>query len=294
MKVEGILSLFTPVVVGAPAMRHFLGLFILGCILVLPRPADSQSTYDLFGSARASALGYASTALTMASGVHANPAAPARKSERTVSFFVREAFGLAALRYGSASGSLPTAWGSVSGSASTFGGNEYRETHYSLGYARGLSFGTSRRVHVGIRGRYYHTHIEGYGSAGAFGLHIGFLVPLLSSLHLGAHATNLNGPSLANEQALPQSLSVGLQYLARDELLVVADVFKDLSFPVAVRGGIEIRPLSLLALRAGVATAPTRFTGGIGVNLDFIQAHVAAEQHAELGWSPSASLDLHW
>lgn len=275
-------------------MRQLLGLFVVGCLIAVPAPAHSQSAYDLFGNARSSALGYASTALTTVSGVHANPAAPGRRSHRTVSFFVRESFGLSALRYGSVSGIWPSAWGSISGGASTFGGDVYREIHYSLGYARGLSFGTSRRIHVGLTGRYYHTQIEGYGGSGAVGLHLGLLLPLLSSLHLGAHVTNVNGPALVEGEALPQTLSVGLQYRVSDRLLVVTDVFKDLSFPAAVRGGLEVRPLSLLALRAGVTTAPTRFTGGVGLHLDWIQAHVAAEQHADLGWSPSASLDIHW
>ena len=275
-------------------MRHLLGLLVAGCLMAGSSPAHGQSTYDLFGGARASALGYASTALTTASGVHGNPAAAARRSHRVVSFFAREAFGLSALRYGSVAGTWPAAWGSVSGGASTFGGDGYREVHYSLGYARGLSFGTSRHVHLGLTGRYYHTRIDGYGSTGAVGLHLGLLLPLLSSLDLGAHATNVNGPSLVEGEPLPQTLSVGLQYRAGDDLRVLVDVFKDRAFPAALRGGLEVRPLSLIALRAGVTTAPTRFTGGIGLHLGWLQAHVAAEQHAELGWTPSASLDVHW
>ncbi|CBH24653.1 hypothetical protein [Salinibacter ruber] len=275
-------------------MRHLLGLLVAGCLMAGSSPAHGQSTYDLFGGARASALGYASTALTTASGVHGNPAAAARRSHRVVSFFAREAFGLSALRYGSVAGTWPAAWGSVSGGASTFGGDGYREVHYSLGYARGLSFGTSRHVHLGLTGRYYHTRIDGYGSTGAVGLHLGLLLPLLSSLDLGAHATNVNGPSLVEGEPLPQTLSVGLQYRAGDALRVLVDVFKDRAFPAVLRGGLEVRPLSLIALRAGVTTAPTRFTGGIGLHLGWLQAHVAAEQHAELGWTPSASLDVHW
>ena len=257
-------------------------------------PTWGQSAYDLFGDARSSALGYASTALTAASGVHANPAIPARRSDRTASFFVRESFGLSALRYGAATGSWPASWGSISAGASTFGGDGYREVHYSLGYARGLSFGTSRRVQVGLTGRYYHTRIDGYGGTGAVGVHLGLLLPLVSTLHMGVQATNVNGPSLTEGAPLPQTLSVGLQYRVNDRFIVVTDVFKDLSFPAAVRGGLEVRPLSVLALRAGVTTSPTRFTGGVGLHLSWVRAHVAAEQHTELGWSPSASLDIHW
>lgn len=277
-------------------MRHLLGLLLIGIggSLLGPTLAAGQSGYDLFGSARASALGYATTALTPMAGVHANPAASAADSLRRVSFYARQSFGFAALRYGSVDGTWPFGWGVLSAGASTFGGEAYRELHYSLAVARTFQLGTSRRVHLGVTGRYYHTRIDGYGRAGALGLHLGLLLSLLPALHFGAHATNLNSPSLADGEALPQTLAVGLQYRASPRLQVLADVFKDVAFPASVRGGLEVRPISILALRAGVTTAPTRFTGGVGIRLGRVRAHVAAEQHPELGWSPSASLEARW
>lgn len=277
-------------------MCRILSLLLTGLVVGLsgPAPVHGQSAYDLFGGGRASGLGHASTALSNAIGVHANPAASAAHRRRTVSFFARESFGFSVLRYGAVYATWPADWGVVSGGASTFGGDGYREVHYSLGYARDLQFGTSRHVYMGLTTRYYHTRIDGYGGAGALGLHLGLLVPLLPALSFGAHITNVNGPALVDGEPLPQTLSAGLQYRATDRLLVVADVFKALSFPVAVRGGLEVRPISLLALRAGVTSSPTRFTGGVGLRLDWIHAHIAAEQHAELGWSPSASIEIHW
>lgn len=277
-------------------MSRLLGLLIAGTFLGLvePTPAHSQSTYDLFGSARASALGYASTAITTSAGIHANPAASALHQRRTVSFFVRETAGFSSFRYGSVYGAWPTGWGAVSGGASTFGGDAYREVQYSLGYAQGLHLGTSREMHLGLTVRYYHTQIEGYGGAGALGIHLGALLPLLPSLDLGAHATNVNNPSLVEGEALPQTLSVGIQYRITSRLSAVMDIFKDLSFPASVRGGLEVRPIPMLALRAGVTSVPTRFTGGVGLHLNHLRVHVAAEQHNELGWSPSASLEARW
>jgi hypothetical protein len=257
-------------------------------------PAQGQSAFDLYGSARASGLGYASTALTTAVGVHANPASRALLERRAVSFFARQAFGLSSLRYGAVAGTWPARWGAATVGASTFGGDGYREVQYSLGYARTLQFGTSRDVSVGLTGRYYHTRIDGYGGSGALGIHLGLLLPLLPALHFGAHATNVNGPSLVDGEALPQTLAVGLQYHVGPRLLVVGDVFKDLSFPASIRAGLEVRPLPVLALRAGVTSAPTRFTGGVGLRLERIRAQVAAEQHAALGWSPSASFNVRW
>lgn len=212
----------------------------------------------------------------------------------TTVFYARQSFGLSALRYGSSHVTLPFAWGALSAGASTFGFGEYREVHLSAGVARSFQFGTSREVHFGMTARYYNTSISSYGSAGALAVNGGFIVRLLRSLRLGAHATNLTGRALVEGEPLPQTLAVGLEYRPVDRMRVLVDLFKDVQFPFSVRGGLEIRPVGLLALRAGVTTAPVRFSGGAGVRLDPVRADIAVEQHQELGWSPSASLRIHW
>jgi hypothetical protein len=263
-------------------------------ILTGATAAHAQSSYDLYGNARADALGHSTTASASASGVHANPAARAATSDATAVFYARQNFGLAALRYGASHVTVPFSWGTVSTGASTFGFDDYREVHLSGGYARSVGFGTSRRVLIGIAARYYHTSISGYGSAQAVGANLGIMVRLLRSLRLGAHATNLNGPSLVDGEPLPRTLAVGLSYRALEQMRVLVDAFKDVRFPLSVRGGLEVRPVSLLALRAGITTAPVRFTGGAGVRLGRLQANIAMEQHQVLGWSPSASLRVQW
>jgi hypothetical protein len=261
---------------------------------LLCRPACAQSSYDLYGSARADALGNGTTALPSTTGVQANPAARAGLARATAQFYARQSFGLSALRYGAAHGAVPFGWGTVSVGLSTFGFDDYREVHATTGYARGVSFGTSRTVRLGAAFRYYHTSISGYGSTGAVGIHLGLGVSLLRGLHLGAHATNVNGATLAEGTPLPRTLAVGLCYDATSTIRLTTDVFKDIRFPASVRGGLEVQPVSPLFLRAGVTTAPIRFAGGAGIRLGRLRAQVAAEQHQTLGWSPSASLQIQW
>jgi hypothetical protein len=257
-------------------------------------PCCAQSSYDLYGSARADALGNSTTASTSSTGVHANPAARAAADTQVAIFYARQSFGLSVLRYGASHATLPFDWGVVSTGASTFGFEEYREVHLNAGYARSFSFGTSRAAHVGLTTRYYHTSIAEYGNAGAFSINLGIVLRLLRSLRLGAHATNVNGGALVKGEPLPRTLSVGLSYQALRQMRVLVDVFKDVRFPASVRGGIEVHPVSALALRAGVTTTPVRFMGGAGIRLGRIQADVAVEQHQDLGWSPSASLKVYW
>lgn len=273
-------------------------MFVLVVLLVgvgVAAPAShAQSSYDLYGNARADALGNSTTALPTDVGVHANPAARATLSRSTALFYARQSFGLSALRYGASHVAVPFEWGTLSSGLSTFGFDEYREIHASAGYAYAVPFGTARHVRLGTTLRYYHTSIEGYGSARAVGVNLGLGVSLLRSLHLAAHATNVNGAALVDGEPLPRTLAVGLYYDALDSVQITADLFKDVRFPVSVRGGLEVTPVDPLALRAGVTTNPVRFAGGVGVHLGPLSAHVAAEQHQTLGWSPSVSLRVRW
>ena len=272
----------------------------LALVLVLwvgslaPSTAHGQSSFDLFGSARADALANGTTADPAAVGVHANPAARADVATPTAVFYARQSFGLAALRYGASHVVAPLDWGTASIGASTFGFDEYREIHASAGYARSLPLGTARRIHLGATLRYYHTAIAEYGNAAAFGINLGFIVSLIRSLRLGAHASNVNGATLVNREPIPRTLAVGLRYDALSRVTVMVDAFKDVRFPATLRGGLEVRPVSPLALRAGITTAPVRFTAGAGVRLGLLCADLALEQHQVLGWSPSASLRVQW
>jgi len=226
--------------------------------------------------------------------VHANPAAHSARSDRVLTLFSQQSFGITALRYGAAHLVQPTRWGSFSAGAGTFGFDAYREVHVNAGYARAFSFRTSRPLHAGINLRYYHTRVDGYGQAGALGIHLGLLVEVLPRLDFGAHATNVNKPALSDDTSLPQTLAVGLSYEAERRVRVVADVFKDIAFPLSLRGGLEVQPVDILRIRAGVASDPTRFTAGAGVSLGALEADVAAENHQELGWSPAASFGIRW
>lgn len=278
-----------------PYLHIFLGLCFAGlACATCPSLSFAQSSYDLRGHARSTGLAHATTALATDVGVHANPAARSASSKRELTLFARQSFGLEALRYGAAHWVRPSRVGSFSMGAGTFGTDAYREVHLNAGYARAFSFRTSRRLHAGVNLRYYHTRVDGYGQAGALGVHLGLLVEVLPGLDFGAHATNVNQPALVEDDSLPRTLAVGLSYEAERRVRIVADVFKDVAFPLSMRGGLEVRPVEVFQVRAGVASNPTRFTAGAGVSVGALQADLAAEQHQELGWSPAASFGVQW
>ncbi len=257
--------------------------------------ADGQSTVSAEGGVRAVALGGAATALTGDVWGFSNPASWATLPGRALSFFASQSFGLSQLQLGAVQYVEITPLGAVAGGARTFGYEEYRGSHFNLGFARGFTLGTSRRFYAGFNLRYYHVRLGGgYGSSGAVGLSLGGLVQIFPRLHLGFHATNLNGPAWTRGEALPQTLSLGLSYAPGPRILLLLDGFKDLDRPLSVRAGLEMRPVDVLALRIGITTRPTRFTAGVGLRLGRLRAGIAAERHAALGWSPAASLGFAW
>lgn len=254
-------------------------------------PARAQS---LLGGAEHVALAGAMTALPGDGWGAANPATWASLEGQWVGLFASEAYGLSELRYGAAQAATPL-WGNVlAAGVQTFGFEDYRETTFLGGAARSLSLGTSRQVHVGVAVRVQNASIPGYGSALATGVSLGVQVNVLPSLDFGVSGLNINGPEMAGENAMDRTLSMGLAYSAAEQAMVLADIVKVVDRPSSVRVGVLMTPHRILRLRAGVATEPTRFAGGVGVALGPLRADVAAEQHQDLGWSPALSLQTTW
>jgi hypothetical protein len=239
------------------------------------------------GGARTLALGRAAVALRGDVWAHYNPASPAGLPGRAASAFASQAFGLAELRVGAVAYAEPTPWGTFAGTARTYGFEDFRETHFGVGYARAVAISASRSVHVGATLGYTAVSITDYGTAGAVGLSLGVLTEVLPRLDFGFHAYNLNRPEFSEFDPLRSGLNVGLAYRPVDTALVLLGVDKDVDFPISFRGGVEVQPVEVLSLRAGFTTEPVRFSTGVGVGVGVLRADVAAERHEVLGWTPA-------
>lgn len=262
-------------------------------ICIITSPTHAQTGLDRLGSARSTALALASTADVSSTGVHVNPAVPAAQQAPSVTFFARQPFGLVELRHASVAATVPVGPVFTHAGAGTYGFDAYRETFFSAGLAAPVPVGTSRPVYLGLHVAYHHLAITDYGSDAAIATDVGILVPMLPVLVFGVHARNVAGASIGGDP-LPRSLAVGVQYDAGDRARLLMDVFKDVSHTWSLRGGLEVYPVSVLALRIGAARHPALFTTGVGVMLGPIRADVAGERHATLGWSPSGSFTVRW
>lgn len=266
-------------------------LLLLPLLFLLPAFTACRAQ-SLEGGARSVALGGALTAASGDVWGDANPASWGTVEDRSISLFTSRGFLLPELDLVAAIVVQPTPAGHFSAHARTFGYENFRESHFDIGYARGIRPGTRRPILIGIRLQYHLIQIKDYESAGAISVTTGGIYQVIENLSAGFTVTNLTAATLPSGESLEQSFSLGLAYTLADRLALLADFYKDVLFPPSVRAGVEVAPATGVILRTGVTTAPTRFTAGAGIRTAFVDVDLAIERHLVLGWSPALSLTL--
>ncbi|MEM8600043.1 MAG: hypothetical protein AAGF99_08980 [Bacteroidota bacterium] len=270
-------------------LRAALLLGVLGAVPVQAQLAE--------GGARALALGRATVALEGDTWGHHNPASWSTLDARSVALFASQPFGLSELRIVSLAAAVPTPYGTAAATARTYGFEDYRETTLGLGVARAVPLSSSRRLHLGVHTR-LHTIVFGgdFGSTSTFTVSAGALVDVLRTVTFGVHARNVLAPRDAEARleaplSTEPGLEAGLAYRPIASTTVLLAVERGLDdFDTSVRGGLEIRPVDVLAVRAGFTTGPTRISLGAGVDLSRAHAALAFENHEALGWTPAIDL----
>lgn len=252
-------------------------------------PAHAQQSLG----ARIAALGHSGSALEPGAwSVFANPALLPVEG-REVSFYSIRSYGIAELTDMAAAGSI--AFSERAGSAGfglhSFGYELYRESRFRIAYQNsyaGLKFGLAPNL--------THISIPEYGSAAAFTLDAGLAYALIEDvLRFGARATNLNRGQLGQaREELPRALAAGLSYRLADRALLTGELFKDVRFPMAYRGGLEVRLYQQLFMRGGLTTEPVTYALGMGYRMSWLSINFTAQQHYALGWSPGLDVGLHW
>ena len=267
---------------------------ILLLLMVVAPPSVCLGQVHTEG-ARAVALAGAVTALSGEAWGAGNPASWATVAQHHFAAFGSQAYGLEELRRGSILYVHPSPWGAFAARASTFGFAAYRETVLVAGYSRSFSLGTTRSLHGGLALRYRHVRLAApYGATGSLALSVGWLVRLLPTLQAAFHAGSLAAGWRQEAPSARRSLALGFCYRPAASMRVLADLYKEARWPLALRAGIEVQPVRSLFLRIGLATAPMIFSGGAGLHLGRVRASLAAQHHLALGWSPALSFGVAW
>lgn len=237
---------------------------------------------------RSVALGGANTALENYEwALFSNPALIDR-NRTAVSFHSFRSYGLVELTDIAAAGSYSTKFGALALGFHRYGDDLYNESRIRLGYKnefKNLLFGLALN---------YNTISFGsvYGSANALGLDVGIAANITESLLIGAKSVNVNEPSYTDGEELPRELAIGFSYFLAETALFTFDTVKDVRFPVAYRGGVEIKVIENLKGRFGFSSEPNTFSFGLGYNSENWIVNLAVQKHQLLGMSPGVDFSV--
>jgi len=185
--------------------------------------------------------------------------------------------------------------GTIAVSFQNFGVN-YEGNDMSAEYTFGLSHGflLMQDVHsflsFGYNLKYYYwslgesiTGID-LGSGSAFGLDIGVQGSIYNRTYVGLYFLNINTPKMGaiNKHELPQRIVAGAGYTPIDNVATTIALNKTIGKETQVEAGFEFKIISMLAIRAGVSTAPNRFSAGLGFNYNNIHFNYAIRTHPAL------------
>jgi len=249
------------------------------------------ASFELKGSsARIQAMGQTYVGLANTpEAIFVNSSGLAQLSSIAFSFYFANPFGIKELSFGSMAAIFPTSIGTYAMGLAQFGNKLYGEQSLLLSYARSIQ----NRFYYGFNLHYMKLQINDYGSDFSYGIDLGFLTKITSSLNWGFNATNLNRATLGKErEKLPQTFCTGISVSFGDQLILNMDIFKDSMFPLELRTGVEYILFNRLALRSGFSTEPTQFAAGVGLLFFLFEVDYAVTTHKDLGLTHNFSIQL--
>jgi len=187
--------------------------------------------------------------------------------------------------------SFPILGGGLGFYLSNTGFGAYGENHAGVAMGRKLSKAISIGGSIDC---YFLRTPSGYPDSWAVSGNVGISAQATEVLYLGLYISNLSFSHCNNEAAdpLPMVMNWGLGYKVLNNLLLCAEVEKDLRMPLRVKAGAEYYPVKLIALRAGALSAPFEARFGIGIIYRRYHIDFAVKEHPVLGWSPQCAFTI--
>jgi hypothetical protein len=219
-----------------------------------------------------------------------NPAGIAGIKQMEVGAFVERRFLLSQLNYATVGFVTPFMKGNHTAGldVSGFGFGGYNESRVGLTYATTLF----ERLSIGAKANYERISIENYGAKSVFYVNAGINCIVSKHISVGFRIFNANRAELQKDkdEKVPTTLDAGLAYQVIDKVLIVADVEKQVNFPISFRGGVEYAPAKFLKARIGASTQPVTVSAGLGLVVKSMNIDFSNTLHQYLGYTPSLSL----
>lgn len=202
-------------------------------------------------------------------------------------FIVPEQFGLQELRTTAFAAAAPLSFATLGMNAEKFGFDLYTETEIGLAIANTID----RNISLGVCLEYRRLDIARYGTAGSYSINGGLIARVLESVDVGFSLHNIIASTLGRiNEKMPKVFAMGACWSPLHDLHVSIEMEKDIRFPASVKMGIEQIVFAVVALRAGVADNPDKYSIGIGVRYSFFEFGYAGYSHPDLGWTHQIEL----
>lgn len=268
--------------------RNGKTIFAAGIFIAIMQPVARAGLGDLPVGARALAMGGAYVALAnTADAVFLNPGGLAQLHAVQASLFYQKPFGLDDVDFGTVSVTFPILGYRVGIGLLNIGNSLYKEQWFTLAFAHDFR----KKIFYGLAFNHQRLDIATYGSDGAVGIDAGLVIPVTNNLAWGFLVKNLNHPKIGERtEELPQVFKTGLSITPTSKVLLNLEFFKETRFSEEFRFGLELQPLAQLALRAGTASNPSRFSAGFGIKLKRFSVDYAFFTHNDLGLTHQVSL----
>lgn len=238
---------------------------------------------------RSHALGNASVAIDDIWAYHHNPANLVSVKKLGFGLSYENRFLLKELQSQGFVVALPLKAGVISFGLQSFGFKNFRTNRLGLGYSMKLA----EFLSCGIQLNYHQVRLtDAYGRKDALTAELGLRANITDNWKVAFSVFNLTRTKISEfgEDRLSTLMRLGTQYTFSEKVMLVAELEKNIEFPVRFKTGIEYSPIRKLFLRGGFATQPIELSAGLGYRFkEQFQLDLGSAYHQILGWSPNFS-----
>lgn len=262
-------------------------LILLLLIFIVPF-SRSQSDDRILGG-KAASLGRLGILDEDVWAVHNNPGALGFLKSMEASVYYENRFLVKSLNQQGVVFAYPTKAGVFGVDVNLYGDQLYRRSAYRFSY--GMALGP--KISIGIGLVYLNSRFaQDYGTYHAFTGEVGLLVKITPKWRLAAHVYNPIRAKFQpyDDERLPTLIKLGMGYRFSKQFDVVIGAEKDIEYKTSFRAGLNYRPIDMLFIRLGVATAPVETTFGVGLKFKGFYVDIGSSWNLDLGYSPQISL----
>ena len=238
---------------------------------------------------RSHALGNASVAIDDIWAYHHNPANLVSVKKLGLGLSYENRFLLKELQSQGFVVALPLKAGVISFGLQSFGFKNFRTNRLGVGYSMKLA----EFLSCGVQLNYHQVRLtDAYGRKDALTAELGLRANITDNWKVAFSVFNLTRTKISEfgEDRLSTLMRLGTQYTFSEKVMLVAELEKNIEFPVRFKTGIEYSPIRKLFLRGGFATQPIEISAGLGYRFkEQFQLDLGSAYHQILGWSPNFS-----